>query len=119
MASALAEAVGPDMAAGKMGRMLVEIFQKIVFDFLVRQTRSEEPLDPQSFMMLGRAIRDAVGALKINADQAVALKKEAAREHALKLDAALDEAKAAGEKGLSAERVAQLRREFLGAPNGA
>lgn len=118
IASALAEAVGPDMAAGKMGRMLVEIFQKLIFDFLVERTKSKEPLDPQSLMLLGRAIKDVIGALKSNTDRELAIRKETANKAADRAVKAADEqARAAGHK-LPPEALKAIREQVYGVVDG-
>lgn len=68
-------------------------------------------LEPKDVMELSRALASAVNAQKGSAEYRQKLEREAQAKVAKALDRAEDMAR---EGGLSADRIAQLRREFLG-----
>jgi hypothetical protein len=108
--------IGEAAANSKIGRAVAEMVKIVAFDHLAAREGDEgkSEADPKDLMFIARAIKDAVGAGKIELEQELAIRKAALKEAADKLSAATKDAAAAGEKGLSAERVAQLRRDFLG-----
>ncbi len=111
VAEALVKEIGPNAAEGKTGRALVQILQTISFKLLMKQAEGDEPdIDAKDLHFLARALKDMSSARQIE----INVEAKIRREFVQKLDAAVAEAEKAGEKGLSAERVAQLRREFLG-----
>lgn len=71
-------------------------------------------LESKEAMFLMTAVEKVAKAAKLTDDRILKLREEVAKELADRLDQAAQDAVAAGEKGLSAERVAQLRRDFLG-----
>lgn len=112
--------IGDAAANSRLGRTVSEMVNIVAFDHLAAREGdgadggAKGDADPKDLMFIARAIRDAVSAGKIEQDQEIAIRKLAFKEAAEKLAAATKDAAAAGEKGLSAERVAQLRRDFLG-----
>lgn len=119
MADALVREIGPGLAEGKTGRMLVEILQNMAFDFMLNQVEDEgdgkaEDLKSQDFYFLAKTIKDLAAASKLTVDQELKIRESVAAEVVKKLDAAAEESERAGERGLSEERVKQLREDFLG-----
>lgn len=104
--------------AGDVGRLIAEMLKTVAFQTLSDMGDEDAAADPKDIMMLARAISDLEKAGKVNLDRELQIRAEAekrARAEAAKaLDKAAAEAEAAGERGLSAERLAQLRRDFLG-----
>lgn len=97
------------------GCLLVEMLRTVIFKVLRPQLSGRDPTaGAQDLMMLGRALRDSTAVLKGSVELQIKIRREVADKMMGRLDRAEKDAQAAGEKGLSAERVAQLRREFLG-----
>lgn len=112
---ALVQELGPEAREGKHGRLLVEILRKLAFDSLLKQMDSDDPaMEPGDFFFLAKALREMSAATRLDQDFEEKLRSQVMKEAARKLETAEQEARRAGEKGLSAERLAQLRREFLG-----
>lgn len=95
---------------GELGLLVGEMIRTMAWKVTSDMLDAGEEVKPQDVMLLGKAMQHVSSSDKILAERFVKLR----REFADKLDDALSEAEAAGEKGLSAERVAQLRRDFLG-----
>lgn len=70
--------------------------------------------DPAKVMFLAKALDHLASARKKDADMVLKVRQEMARQAAAKVDRAAKDAAKAGEKGLSAERIAQLRRDLAG-----
>lgn len=98
----------------RLARFNIELMHANLQALLGGEDGEEVKLTPQEAMFLGRTLRDLAGAAKTDADREIKVREEVAKQHAAKLDSAVQDAAAAGEKGLSAERIAQLRRDFLG-----
>lgn len=118
---ALVAELGDAAAQGKQGRLLVEMARSIVFDLLMKLQTAEgdaPALTPMDVAMLGKGLAELGRALRFDQDFETKIReqveKETRAEAAKKLDGAIKEAAVAGEKGLSAERAAQLRRDILG-----
>lgn len=89
---------------GDVGRLLAEMLRTSAF-----QTLGDlDSADPQSLMFLAKALKDLASTDKLTADRILLVRREAAKEAAEKISAV---GKA---KGLSAETVAELRKEILG-----
>lgn len=89
--------------------MVVESLKTLVFEIL--QDRGEAGMKPKEAMELARAMQTLVATSKLSLGQRAAF--EAALE--ARTDEALEKVTAvAGEAGISKERIAQIRREFLG-----
>jgi LAS superfamily LD-carboxypeptidase LdcB len=104
---------------GDVGQLAAEVLKMVASQTAFDMGDEEESVDPKDIHFLARAIKDLESAGKISLDRELIIRRELAKEHARKLDSAMKDAKAAGEKGLSAERVAQLRRDFLGVRDGS
>lgn len=113
---ALVAELGEAAAQGKQGRLLVEMARSLVFDFLMQAQSNDIALDPKSAMMLGKGLAELGKALRLDQDFETKIREQAAKEAleraAQELDEAAQAATAAGEAGLSAERIAELRRVF-------
>lgn len=70
--------------------------------------------DPAKVMFLAKALDHLASAAKKDSDMVLKTRQEMAKLAALKVDKAVREASKAGEKGLSAERITQLRRDIAG-----
>lgn len=86
--------------------MAAEAIKTLVFEIL--DTRGEAGLDPKGAMQLAGALYRAAQAQGVSTSRRIKVEAEFEK----KAGAAID--KVAGELGLTAERTAQLRREFLG-----
>lgn len=95
---------------GKMGRMAIELVRTLAFNAAMDANAGEMDVGAEETMLLAKALQHLASARKTDFDTHMRIRRELADQ----LDAAVTEAEAAGEKGLSAERVAQLRRDFLG-----
>lgn len=99
---------------GKTARVNFAALQAIMLRVLSGETK----FTPQEVMFMASAMQKLSSAAKVDLDRELKLREEAAKkakaEAAQQLDQAAAEASAAGEKGLSAARIAQLRRDFLG-----
>lgn len=118
-----AKALAPMMEGkntGDLARLNLNLLQAGIAEMLVAEDLEEGVinLEPKSAKLISEALRNAISAAKVDLDRELKLReearKEAKREAAEQLDRVTAEASAAGEKGLSSERIAQLRRDFLG-----
>lgn len=120
MADALVAEIGPAATEGKTGRLLVEILQRIAFDFMMKRLESEdgedaeggdgggEDLGAQEFMFLGRALKDLASAQKIDVDRELKIRRDVVRKAGVAVD------KVARKRGLTKGAVDELKAEFLG-----
>lgn len=104
---------------GKQGRLILELMQTVVFDVLLAKGETDgdgktTTVDAQEVFYLARAIKDLTSAEKISADRELKIRASALKEAFDDIEGAAKAAEKSGEPGLSAERVAQLRRDFLG-----
>lgn len=96
---------------GKQGRLLIELMQTVVFDFLVPAGDGQAPaLDPEEIMFLGRAMKDLASAEKTSADRELKIRQGLAQEAAQ----AMEDAVAATGAGVSADTMAEFKARFLG-----
>ncbi len=96
---------------GRQGRLITELMQTVVFDFLVPVGEGEAPkVDPEEIMMLSRAIKDLASAEKISADREMVIRKSVAAEAAK----VMEEAATATKGGLTQETIALFKAKFLG-----
>jgi hypothetical protein len=103
-----------DVGGTKLGRAAAHACTITAMKFVEAEPEDggeAQAITPQELMFVTRSIRDAVAASKMERELEEAIRKAAFKEAADKLSAA---EKSAGGKGLSAEAVAQLRRDFLG-----
>lgn len=93
-----------------VGKLLVELLKTLAFTTMAQLGEDDSAQDPRDIMFLAKALGELERAQTINVDRELKIRKEMAE----KLGKALEQAEAEGERGLSAERVKQLREEFLG-----
>lgn len=112
----------------KTARANIELMHSIIMEVAGAAPEGEEgdeenegrsvTLDPMQVMLLSKSLDHLGKAERTSIDviekASAAAERKARAEAARKLDGAIKEAAAAGEKGLSAERAAQLRRDILG-----
>jgi len=115
VASAFAEQLGEDSLQSRQGRVLVEMFQTLVQDLMLQRLQDGEAapaFDTKDFMQLGRAIKDAMSASKIDVDREAKIREEE-RKKVEKETAERVEA-AAARQGLTAETKAAFMAEVFG-----
>ncbi|KAA5603763.1 DUF3486 family protein [Roseospira marina] len=117
----LVQELGDAATQGQQGRLLVEVSRSLVFDFLTQVQDAGgdgAALDPKDVMMLGKGLAELAKAARLDQDfeekVEVRARTLAAEMAAKAIDNAAAEAQAAGEQGLSADRLAALRRGILG-----
>lgn len=115
MTAALAQEMSDSKQQGQLGRMLVEMARSLVHDMLVTYHRKGETPDPKELAMIGKGLAEMARAARLDQDfekrvedERKTIEAEANRKAADSME------KVATEAGLSAERVAQIRRDFLG-----
>ncbi|WP_035692798.1 phage protein Gp27 family protein [Azospirillum halopraeferens] len=124
VAEALVKKLG-DEPESRTARLNIELLHSAVLDLFMAadEQRASDgggsddapegppvPMTPETVMFLAKALKDLSSARKTDADLILRMRKEVAAEMIKKLDAAETAARAAGEKGLSQARIAQLRQ---------
>lgn len=94
-------------------RVLAETVADMAFE-MVEAIQEGETVGAKDLANLGRMVKDLSQGLALSAQRQLKIREEIAKKLAKQLDSAVQDAAAAGEKGLSADRIAQLRRDFLG-----
>jgi hypothetical protein len=89
---------------GDIGRLLAEMLRTVAFQSI----GDMDAASPMDMMLLAKALKDMAGADKLTTERILKVRQDAAREAAEKVSVI---GKA---KGLSADTVAELRREILG-----
>jgi hypothetical protein len=89
--------------------MVIEALKTLIFEIV--SSRGETGASPKEAMEMARAVQSLVGASRLSVAQRAAFQKALAGA----ADDAIDKAAVvAREAGVSAEAIAQMRREFLG-----
>ena len=112
---ALAQEMSDSAVQGKQGRMLVEMARTLVHDMLVTFRREGKTPDPKEFAMIGKGLAEMARAARLDQDfekRVEDLRMQIEIEAELKAVDTME--KVTTEAGLSAELVAQIRRNFLG-----
>lgn len=117
LAEALMDRFGPQ-DDDKLARANLEMLHGILFDLTSGEDGEPVTFAPEQAMFLASAFRSLVTSQKSLTDLIEKGRAKALAEAAAALDDAARSAEAAGEKGLSAARIAQLRRDFLGIGRG-
>ena len=113
--AALAQEMSDSKQQGQLGRMLVEMARSLVHDMLVTYHRKGETPDPKELAMIGKGMAEMARAARLDQDFEEKVEKERKKIEAEANRKAVDSMeRVATEAGLSAERVAQIRRDFLG-----
>ncbi len=120
VAEALVRKLG-DSPEDRTARLNIELMHSAILDLFMSADPDADgelgapvKLDPAAAMLLSTSLKNLASAKKSDADLVLKLRQEIAKEAAKKVDAAAKRAAAAGEKGLSADALAQLRRELAG-----
>ena len=92
---------------GDVGRLLSEMLRTVAFQ-VIGELGDEDDIGAGDIMLLARAIKDLASADKTNLDRELRVRQEVAKQAAEKA------AKIAKKGGMSAETVAEIRREILG-----
>jgi len=108
VAEALVRQLG-DQPEGRLARLNIELAHSTVLR-LLSGADDDEPvtLDPRDAHFIARSIKDLSAAAKTDADLIIRLRKEVEQKAVATME------KVAKARGLSAETVADLKREFLG-----
>lgn len=119
IAEGFARELGPDAVTGKQGALLIEMVHSLLFKFIQGEMSEDDEdgagLTSKNFMELCRAIKDVAGANRLNQDFETKLREQVQREERDKAAAAVDAvASDLGEKGMSADTVAQIKARILG-----
>lgn len=109
VAEALVKQYG-DAPESRTAQLNIELMQGLVTRLMFAEDGELVSFDPKDAMMMATALQKLAQASKQDADRVVLIRKEFAK----KLDDAIAAAEEAGERGLSPERLAELRRGFLG-----
>lgn len=92
MTETLVREIGPEVAEGQQGRILVEVLRKLVFDHLEKRLTSEEEdgqdIDNEGFFFLAKALKEMSQANRLDQDFETKVRERATREAEKKLDAA-------------------------------
>lgn len=96
--------------AGKVGALLNEVVRNLAFESAMHMAEDEKPADPKLIKELAFAIEKLEKASSENEKRATEIRKQAMQEATEKA------ADAAKRSGLSAEAIAQFKREMLGVP---
>lgn len=103
-----------DAPESRTARLNIELMHSLVLKCLVGEDGDAVQLDGKEAMFIATALQKLAQASKQDVEREAKIRDEVKREAAKSLDGAVEEAKRAGEPGLSSERIAQLRRDFLG-----
>lgn len=121
---AFARELGPEAVEGKQGRLLVEMFNTLIFRILSEQMtgpkdtiegEEDKAFDTKQFMELGRALKDVMQANRLSQDFAHKEIERARKEEREKAAAAVEEvASTVKDKGLSDDTVQAIKAQILG-----
>lgn len=107
--------IGEAAAHSKLGRTVAEMVKIVAFDHLAaREGEEKGEADPRDLMFIARAIKDAVGAGKLELEQELAIRRATAKQAAERAVAvAGEEAKKIGQQ-LPPEALRRIREEIYG-----
>jgi hypothetical protein len=112
VAEALVRQYG-DAPESRAAKLNIELMHSLVTRLMISEEGERAEFEPREAMQMATALQKLVQASKQDVDRETLVRKEFAR----KLDEAVAAAEEAGERGLSPERLAELRnREICGAP---
>ncbi len=96
---------------GRQGKLITELMQTVVFDFLVPAGEGEAPqVDPEEIMFLARAVKDLSSAEKTSTERDLKIRQTVAAEAAKVME---DAAKETGGE-VSEATLAVFKARFLG-----
>ena len=68
MTEALVREIGPSVAEGQQGRLLVQTLRDLVFDHLAARVEEGDVDDPKALMALARTLKDMALAIRLDQD---------------------------------------------------
>ncbi len=108
IADALVRRLG-EAPESRQARLNIELMHSVILDLVMgAQDGGAVALDPEQAMFLARSMKDLASAQKSDAEYALKIRQEAAKQAAAAVD------RVAKTKGLGADTVAALKQEFLG-----
>lgn len=113
VAEALVKQYG-EAPESRTAQLNIELMQGLVTRLMFAEDGELVSFEPKDAMMMATALQKLAQASKQDADRVLLIRKEFTK----KLDDAIAAAEEAGEKGLSPERLSELRRGFLGVGRG-
>lgn len=113
VAEALVRRYG-DAPESRTARLNIELMHAFINKLMISEDGDIVELNPQETMFVATAMQKLAQASKQDVDREALIRKEFAK----KLDEVVAAAEEAGEKGLSPERLSELRRGFLGVGRG-
>lgn len=114
VADAIVQRLG-DAPESKTARLNIELMHGLMLKLMTEgEDGASVKLDAQEAYFAATALQKLAQASKSDVDRELTIRSKILANLDKQLDKAEAEARAAGEPGLSADRVAQLRREFLG-----
>lgn len=114
VAEALVRRYG-DAPESRTARLNIELMHAFINKLMISEDGDIVELNPQETMFVATAMQKLAQASKQDVDREALIRKEFAK----KLDEVVAAAEEAGEKGLSPERLSELRRGFLGVGRGS
>lgn len=114
---ALVKEMGPSAVEGKTGRLLVQILQSIVFDWLMAKTDDEAAaadMKSGDLFFLAKALKEMASAQKIDTDRELTVRKETAKEAAAAAEKAVKEAGKTHGFKLPPEALQAIREQVYG-----
>lgn len=117
MTEALVKEIGPSVAEGQQGRLLVQTLRDLVFDHLAARVEEGDLGDPKSLMALARTLKDMAQANRLDQDFEARVREQVEKEVKTKLDKAVDEVTADPESATLTPE--ELRAKLLEAYGGA
>ena len=103
-----------DAPESRTARLNIELMHAFINKLMISEDGDIVELNPQETMFVATAMQKLAQASKQDVDREALIRKEFAK----KLDEVVAAAEEAGEKGLSPERLSELRRGFLGVGRG-
>ncbi len=113
VAEALVRRYG-DAPESRTARLNIELMHAFINKLMISEDGDIVELNPQETMFVATAMQKLAQASKQDVDREALIRKEFAK----KLDEVVAAAEEAGERGLSPERLSELRRGFLGVGRG-
>lgn len=103
-----------DQPESRVARLNIELMHSLLMKLMIGEDGVPVSLDAREAHFVSSSLQKLSSAAKTDQDRELKIREQLAKEMVGKLDEAEREATDAGEPGLSADRVAQLRRDFLG-----
>ena len=108
MTEALVREIGPSVAEGQQGRLLVQTLRDLVFDHLAARVEEGDVDDPKALMALARTLKDMAQANRLDQDFEAKVRERVQKETVKAVE------NPAREAGLSADTVEAIKGRILG-----